>query len=690
MLPLTSLLPPQHRDATRRDIQGLRAIAVGLVVIYHASPQVPAPGGFVGVDVFFVISGFVITAMLLRELDRSGSLDLARFYRRRIARLLPAAALMTVITLALAVAFTSPLGPQRQTGEAAIAATLFSSNFYFAWTTGGYFQADAEANPFLHTWSLAVEEQFYLFMPLLFLIAWRVARKRGMVVVVAATSLISFALSIGLTYPAADASTRLGAVLAARGEALAFYLPVTRAWEFGAGAIIALIHPWLFRRVGRAATVALGTIGMFLIGTAAVLTPTQNFPGFWALLPVVGTVALIVGGIPPYSSPVSRWLGSKPLMWVGDRSYSFYLWHWPFIVFARQQSESAAVMLLAVGASVIVGHLAYTYVENPIHRSKRPWRGRRLATLWTACILPGLLVASVFLHGASIAWANPNVGKWKATIAEGHLDQTLDCSRWEPLGSSSRPAACVRSTPESGGRVLLLGDSHAGHLSEGVIAAAHSLGYDAELATFHGCPFLSPDAFTMPLCRNFVAQTQEDLLKDPDQYVAVIISNADSRYPAEMNSVGFRLGDALEKATADWVARSTDSIDQLVRGGVPVVVVGDVPPAPGMPTCLAPSIWRAPDPDCLSNHHADEEKVAVRDYIVDRVLAGATSVGATTIDTRTSLCDPEGACNVLGPEGLPLWRDEDHLSTVGSRMLEGALADAISTALERRTSRPSP
>src|SRR5919198_1391735 len=316
----------------RADVQGLRALAVLLVVAYHAG--LPLPAGFVGVDVFFVISGFVITGLVLRQLD-AGRFSLAEFYARRTKRLLPALVLMLLVVLVVSFLLQSPRGPQQTTAKTAVGAMLLVANLVILRTSGGYFDAAATANPLLHVWSLSVEEQFYLGFSVLLLLAWWVGRRGGAGVrstaaAVAALTAASLALAVACTYAN-------GPVWSVGDPAsLAFYSSPTRAWEFGVGALIAC---WAHRRtddhqVGKRLAVLTAAASLALLaGTILLVDGRTPWPGVMALLPVAATAGLIVAGtLAP--NPVSRLLSRRPAVWVGDLSYSLYLWHWPLIAFA--------------------------------------------------------------------------------------------------------------------------------------------------------------------------------------------------------------------------------------------------------------------------------------------------------------------------------------------------------------------
>ncbi len=353
--------PPAPADY-RPDIQGLRGIAVLLVVVFHTTATLP--GGFVGVDVFFVISGFVIAGVLTRELDATGRISFPQFYSRRARRLLPALAAMSTLTLLMSVAILSPDGTQQAAAKTGAAASLSIANLQLYLGGDQYFATSADLNPFLHTWSLSVEEQFYLVLPALVAgVGWIAARRRfgrpdvvlGAAVFVgsAASLALSIALTAGLG-PMQDPTK------------FSFYSPLTRAWEFGVGVLIALLGTRF--RAGPRWGVAMAAGGAVGLAAAAVFfgegTP---FPGYWAALPVFSTSLLILGG--QFSSRVGRVVGWRPLVSVGDLAYSWYLWHWPLIVFARfTWPRSAGVLVAAAVLALVPAMLSFAWVEQPLRR----------------------------------------------------------------------------------------------------------------------------------------------------------------------------------------------------------------------------------------------------------------------------------------------------------------------------------
>ncbi len=340
----------ERTPGRRRDVQGLRAIAVLLVVLFHA--ELPVPGGFVGVDVFFVISGFVITAMLMREWARHGRIRFGHFYFRRFLRLTPALALVVAIVALASVFLQNPFGAQQTTARTGMGAMLLSANYVIGHAAGDYFADNATTNPLLHTWSLSVEEQFYLVFPALLAVAWLLVRRgrpKAPLVIVTAIAVASFALGVAWSFGSTWAeglTTYFGGP-----ESFAFYSSLTRGWEFAAGALLAL---GLSRIPVPTPAVArlIGAVGAVVLAVSAfAIHDSQPFPGVVALLPVAGTVLLILAGS-HHTTGVSSALSTRPMVWLGDISYSWYLWHWPLIVFAALLFPNRPVLLIAAAAAV--------------------------------------------------------------------------------------------------------------------------------------------------------------------------------------------------------------------------------------------------------------------------------------------------------------------------------------------------
>jgi peptidoglycan/LPS O-acetylase OafA/YrhL len=352
---------PSEERSFRPDVQGLRAVAVALVVLYHASvPGISA--GFIGVDVFFVISGFVITSLLAREYAASGRISLVQFYARRARRILPAASVVTVVTVVATYHFLG-VYPGLLTATDGRWAALFSANVHFGQLGTSYLGAEQPPSPLQHMWSLGVEEQFYLVWPAIFLLATvRATSARSVVIrllsVLLVAILVSYAWSI---------------IETASSPAWAFFSPFTRACELALGALVAIGAPFIAKIPGRFAP-WVGFVGLTgVIASAVVFTKTTPFPGSAAFIPTASTALIVIaGGIRP-SSLAEGILRVRPLQFLGSRSYSIYLWHWPLLIIAAEHAgkpvlpfrESAVLVLVAI----VIADLTYRLIENPIRRS---------------------------------------------------------------------------------------------------------------------------------------------------------------------------------------------------------------------------------------------------------------------------------------------------------------------------------
>ena len=324
----------------RPDIQGMRALAVGMVVIYHLYPSL-LTGGFAGVDVFFVISGFLITGHLLREYRKTGKVALLDFWGRRAKRLVPAAALVLTVTW-VASRLLLPATRLADTAAQIRASALYYQNWQLAWNAVDYLKSDNAASPVQHFWSLSVEEQFYLGWPLLFLLAALVAltagrgarRARGhRVMLLLAGAIVVGSLWYSVYYTHAN-------------PAGAYFVTTTRIWELGLGGLVALLPAQLSARVGRLGVLGWAGLGL-VIASAFVLSGTNAFPGYLALLPAGGAALLILGGSAAGRFGPHRLMSVGPLVFIGGISYSLYLWHWPLIVFYTARSGRAVGLVPA-------------------------------------------------------------------------------------------------------------------------------------------------------------------------------------------------------------------------------------------------------------------------------------------------------------------------------------------------------
>jgi len=344
----------------RPDIEGLRAVAVGLVLLFHAYRQ-PFSGGFVGVDVFFVISGFLITSLLLREQTKTGRISIAGFYARRVRRILPASTLVVVATVFATYYLLAFIAGKQAAADAKWTA-IFAANIHFGLLGTDYLGSQLPPSPLQHMWSLGVEEQFYVLWPGLFLLMVLIVRgprhRAAMAGVLGAIIATSLAWSVVETMSNAT---------------WAYFSPLTRAWELALGALVALLAP-VISKLPQAFSEFIAVAGVIGIVISAVLfTQTTPYPGSAVALPVVSSAALIAAGCISSRTIVGRALSMRPMQWVGARSYSLYLWHWPVLILAQQYTEhdlggwqSTALLALAVAASA----LSYSFLENPVRRAR--------------------------------------------------------------------------------------------------------------------------------------------------------------------------------------------------------------------------------------------------------------------------------------------------------------------------------
>lgn len=663
-------IKPPRPGHQRRDIQGLRAIAVLAVVAFHAG--LPVPGGFVGVDVFFVISGFVITAMLQRECSATGRIRFGRFYLRRFKRLTPALALMITGTLLISFVLLSPLGPQQTAAQTAIGAMLFVANVVIERTTGGYFGTAAEINPLLNTWSLSVEEQFYFIFPVLIAVSWYVVRRHVSLhltpyFVVGTLAVSSFALATlsasGLTFRGSTAI-------------LGFYSPIPRAWEFAVGALLALAinhrPPLKSKLTGPA-----GVLGLLLLaGSFWFITDATPFPGPWTLLPVAGTLLLLFAGTSPQQF-TSRLLSTSAMVKFGDWSYSIYLWHWPFIVFASLLVPGAsAVLPIAAALSLVPALASYRWVEQPIRGLDR-LPAFRWGALVVLTISVPLAVAGALWVGAASGYGSERIRQFQAATLPFHAGAQMGCDTRAPLGQSQQ---CIWNARGSGSPVYLVGDSNADHFSEGIITAAGQSQRPVVIGTTNSCPFglLAfedlRDGVQNASCTEYRSGSIAYLQgAEPG---LVVISNADGYWRSSDYGVGTSSEtlwfDEPRKIEALKVGL-IETVGILQASGHEVLLIQTVPQWGEGGAAWDPG--RCSIPAILSGSCGSErplaDALANSQSVRATIEAVARVTGATVWDPGLDLC-PLGTCSITGPDYIR-YRDAGHISVPQSE----ALADRI-------------
>lgn len=638
----------------RADIDGLRAIAVLSVVTYHALPSI-LPGGFVGVDVFFVISGYLITGILIKE-HQSGRFSLRRFYERRARRLFPALALVMAATVAATFLFAYPAAV-RQTAKLAVASSFSAANVAL-WAESGYFDAGSHLKPLLNLWSLGVEEQFYLVWPLLLA---ALLRSRHLVGIVISGCLLSLA----------------GAeILNHRSSAAAFYLPTFRAWELGVGALLAILERrnWhgahlLSSTLSRRAT----EIGVLLILLSALfLNSRVPFPGLSAVPAVLGSALVIWAGSSSSNGMISRTLSSGPLVYIGLISYPLYLWHWPLLSVPLTAGIrlTEPVRALLVVLALVLSAATYRWIETPARRSSDPMRATLLA-----CIA----LAAVAMLSIAVYW---NERQPAASTERARIMSKLDWPgaeagrNWcpEALRNESPGLSYCRGAGPNQPNAVVWGDSHADHLYPGL--SARDSTRDWLLIGHMSCPpTIGIDvAADQPDCRARMTKALAWIEEQKDIQTVVIgffghyaddtdvaKQHRDGPVGPSETSINGQYGQAAKTSLFEFGLDR--AVSRLVASGKSVTIVIDVPELPFLPVdCFVPPRIPLAQLRCkIPTADVIARQASMRD-IVSRLAAKYPDV--KVVDPLPAICDQSG-CGP-GPASQPVYRDSHHLSKHGS------------------------
>lgn len=644
----------------RADIDGLRAVAVLPVVLYHAEFSAFS-GGYVGVDVFFVISGFLITSIIAGEIEQ-GTFKLSRFYERRARRLFPA--LFAVIFASCTAAWWLLLPWEMEDfGQSVATTALFASNFLF-FTEAGYFDGPAELKPLLHTWSLAIEEQYYLLFPAFLLLIHRRLSRR-------------FLLWTGLL---GLASLILSIWSVARAPDAAFYLLPSRTWELMVGSMIALAPlPVLARWVQE----SLALLGLGLIGAAVFLFDAHTpFPGAAALLPCLGTGALLIAGAKGETTMVARVLSWRPVVFFGLISYSLYLWHWPILTFAKHylvgplSQQQAAVLVLA---SVIVAVLSWRFIEQPF-RGRDAWLTRKGIFSASAAVMVGAIGLGLwFDESEGVPERLPAPVLHISEFTDDKPPERKRCEGIDPQKLTFE-RACRLTQSDSPLSLVVWGDSHAMAAMPAFREAALRLELNGLNLTSNGCAPLTgvyqyqrdPEAE----CVDFNARVLELLRDHPELQTVVIMA----RWARHADGTGFGQDNAATRYLADQDGRafSTEQNREIVERalartlaelkalGRQVILVGSVPEiGQHVPDVLAKSAWRGRSADLTLPRAAFE----ARQVWVNALLTqAALEDHVTFMPVADTFCDAQ-TCAAQTETGLPLYFDDNHIASTGAHQL---------------------
>jgi peptidoglycan/LPS O-acetylase OafA/YrhL len=657
---------PERHLQFRPDIEGLRAVAILLVVLYHAGWH-RIDGGFLGVDVFFVLSGFLISGILVAEIDATGTVSLTQFWARRARRLLPAAAFILLVVLVMNAVLLSPF-EQITFADTARSFAVYASNILFAVRSTDYFGGAAIRDPLLHTWSLSVEEQFYLFFaPSLLALAWW-ARTRG-----------SDAFRRVLTVAAIAASiVSLAGVLllVPRYPVIAFYSLPARAWEFGLGTL-ALVSVRRARTLGRPAAELLGAAGLAAVLISAVIVKEGVTPplGLITLLPTLGTVALIVSGAGVTQPFVARLLSLAPLRLIGRLSYSWYLWHWPVLVYLREvRPEPSTRLSLAVAlASLIPAAATYAWIESPIRFSKGLRQHSRQV------VVAAVLLAAVTLaagSGAS-AYAEWRLGTPRyATITQSRVSaRTYADGCQVPLLSVSSPP-CKYGPGTNDTTLVLLGDSHAAQWFPAVDSVASMRGWTLVNLTKTGCPTVTLGVTNSNLGRRYTEcdSWRASAIRRVVEMRPTIVLIANAHTYNVIVGATDPLTDTSDVAVREWHDGLLRTLGALRPSGASLVVLEDTPrPFFDVPRCLVKFI-----DDPARCDLSAERALNPRQSEAERAAVAAVP-GASYISLNDALCDAK-KCPAQR-DGVVRFRDNSHLSVRFAASLAPRLSETLTRAI---------
>ncbi len=645
-------MPASSSDRAVNDaIQGLRGIAIALVLFNHAG--VPGfSGGYVGVDVFFVISGYLIGGHLMRELSTHGRIDLWAFYARRCRRLLPACLAVLLVVMGAVLWLYAPF-EHRELMSSVRASSVYALNLWLAGRATDYFGGHTEAIPVLHLWSLAVEEQFYILWPLLMLGAvalWPGDARRStwrLVIVAGIISLVACLVVSDIKFQ------------------WAFYLTPTRVWEFCAGMLIAA-RPLSSLKFSGRALATVGAASLLVLALTTILFDSQlRFPSGWAIIPVAAATGLVLVAEQRESvSWTSRLLRSRPLCWLGDCSYSVYLWHWPLIVFASvlYPRQSVPVVAGVVLLTLLLGWLSYRWIELPFKHGVLPtWSSRRVVT--------GSLTLCVAVAATAHVLGRLELDEKQARFREAAEWTQSDASGCLVLFDVVVHPACEFGSKSPTATVVLFGDSHAMQWFTPMRMLAERHGWKLVVMTKANCP--AADL----LVEYYVTRS-------PYYNCTEWRNNAFARIASLKPDLVVVAGSSGHRIPIDeWQSGIGTAVRRLQATGSKVAYVRDTPFANfNVPTCLARAQWRGLSPDALCTFPlaVEERRYGAMAKAEEAVV---NSLGADFLDFPARICSQPNC--PTEQDGLILFKDRNHITEAFALHLAPELERPLLTLLTR-------
>lgn len=663
----------------RPDIDGLRALAIVPVVAFHASPRW-VPGGFVGVDVFFVISGYLISLIIFKSLE-NGGFSFSSFYARRIRRIFPALIAVTASCYALGWFVLLP-EEFKQLGKHIAAGMAFVQNFVL-WREAGYFDSASELKPLMHLWSLAVEEQFYLAYPALLWLAWRA----GLRLVWVALAIAGASLGASITGVSSE-------------PVMTFFLAHARFWELLTGSLLALVQSrpgglaWLATRLLNRAFLAssLSLAGLLLIlGAVFGYDRSTPFPGLPALTPVLGAALLLLAG--PTAWVNRQLLARRGIVWIGRISYPLYLWHWPLLSFAnilQAETPSRDIRFVAVGLSIVLAALTFYLIEQPVRTGKHG--GFKVAVLCALAVGLGFLGFNTYQRDG-LSFRLKQFEQQIALLNDMPSSKDSYCTHRYRVENSEHFYCRLQQDREP--TFIVIGDSHAGRLYLGLDQVLRDTTENVLLLAVNGCP---PFFDTISFDPRFPAELKElcpvginpalETAMATDSIHTVVLA---SRGPLYLDKTGFFLSDdfadekghgrvlrnrdrpEIEDHYQIWETAMRRTLDRLTRTGKRIVFVLDNPELGFDPkSCVDSRPFRLGSPirrPCTVSRSVFEQRNAGYRALVSRVLQDYPNVILS--DSAAALCDEANCWGMR--DRVVLYRDDDHLSLAGARLVAETL-----------------
>jgi peptidoglycan/LPS O-acetylase OafA/YrhL len=641
-----------HKSANYRyDIEGLRALAVILVILAHS--HVPGlSGGFIGVDIFFVISGYLITGLLVKETAQSERIDFLSFYARRLKRLAPALYVMLAVCTLITYLLISPIDQTRHLTAAGNAA-MWLSNVHFALENVDYFSANNAENLFLHTWSLSVEEQFYIIWPALTYLLWKTGTRfcathvtRVIVTGMLSVCVLSFATSIYWTYENAS---------------YAYFMPFSRAWQFAAGGVALLISSptasdsgtpkaignWSYLPSGGMS----GFSGFALVAFSVLFYNYDTpYPGLWSTLPTLGTVLILLAGLK--TNAASTLLSSRPFVFIGQLSYGWYLWHWPLLIFARllDSAESAESRFIAIALSLLAAWLSKVWIENPIRYSAKLNSNPRLVLLASLAIMAVVAVSPLLI-------AENNFEK---IITSNHMERLYrarsdmpviyhdGCDDWT---ESAELKHCDYGNHESKNEVFLIGDSVSGQWFPALAELATEQDSRLSVFTKSACPMVDASYFYSKIgqyyeaCDVWRSRVLAEIVK---RHPAIVVMSSASTYPF---------------SPATWIDGTRSVLDTFAsRVGTVVILLPTPVLETDLTTCIANQIWQKHTLSVELNskciEHSSDDRGANISLGLIKLTEEYDNVYALSLN---ELVCPDSICSGIADD-IVVFRDRMHLT----------------------------